>query len=47
MASRRTAKAMRQLRFRGTGPKFRKIGGRVLISTEDLAEWLKGTEAAP
>ena len=41
--ARRTPKALRQLRSRGLGPRFRKIDGRLLVSAEDLAAWLNGT----
>jgi hypothetical protein len=45
--ARRTPKALRQLRARGLGPKFRKIDGRLLVTAEDLATWLTGTDTAP
>lgn len=44
--SRRTDKAMYQLRSRGLGPRFRKVDGRLLVSAEDLNRWLLGDEAA-
>lgn len=42
--ARRTPKAMRQLRHVGRGPRFRKIGGRVLVDEDELARWLAGIE---
>lgn len=41
--SRRTEKAMRQLRVKGRGPNFRNIDGRLLVSEADLADWLNAT----
>jgi hypothetical protein len=43
--ARRTPKAMRQLRARGLGPNFRKVDGRLLVSADDLAAWLNGTDS--
>ena len=40
--ARRSPKAMRQLRVKGRGPKFRNVDGRLLVTEDDLAEWLKG-----
>ena len=40
--SRRTDKALRQLRARGKGPKFRKVDGRLVVSDDDLQDWLAG-----
>lgn len=36
----RTPKAMRNLRARGRGPKFRNVDGRLLVTEADLADWL-------
>ena len=41
--SRRTEKALRQLRIKGRGPNFRNIDGRLLVSETDLADWLNAT----
>ena len=42
----RTGKAMRQLRARGRGPKFRNIDGRLLVSEDDLADWIASHDDA-
>jgi hypothetical protein len=43
--SKRTEKAMRQLRAHGRGPRVRNIDGRLLITEADLVEWLQGDDA--
>jgi len=48
----RSEKAMRQLRSRrlageDAGPRFRKIGGRVMIAPADLQEWIDGDREPP
>ena len=43
--SKRTTKALRQLRARGRGPRFRNVDGRLLCTAEDLAAWLNGYTA--
>jgi hypothetical protein len=40
--ARRTPTAMRQLRIKGRGPRFRKVDGRLLVSASDLHNWLNG-----
>ena len=45
--ARTTAKALRQLRYRGRGPRVRKVEGRLLISDPDLASWLAGDDPSP
>jgi hypothetical protein len=40
--AKRTEKAMRQLRARGQGPRFRKVDGRLLVTEAELAAWLAG-----
>jgi hypothetical protein len=42
--SRRSVEAMRQLRIKGRGPKFRKVDGRLLVRDDDLQAWLLGDE---
>ena len=42
--SRRSVLAMRQLRTRTRGPKFRKVDGRLLVSDDDLQTWLRGDD---
>jgi hypothetical protein len=44
--AKRTPKAIRQLRARGLGPKFRKVDGRLLTDEVEVARWLSGDEAA-
>lgn len=44
--ARRTEKAMRQLRYRGLGPNFRRVDGRLLVSRADLEQWLAGESTA-
>ena len=38
--AKRTGKAMRQLRARGRGPRFRNIDGRLLVTEQELARWI-------
>lgn len=40
--ARRTEKALRELRARGRGPRFRKVDGRLIVSEDDLQAWLAG-----
>jgi hypothetical protein len=40
--ARRTPLAMRQLRVKGRGPRFRKIDGRLVVASSDLQAWLRG-----
>jgi hypothetical protein len=40
--AKRTSMALRQLRHKGKGPKFRKVDGRLLVSEADLHRWLSG-----
>jgi Helix-turn-helix domain len=42
--SRRSTTAMRQLRVKGKGPRFRKIDGRLLVSASELQRWLNGED---
>jgi hypothetical protein len=44
--ARRSVNAMRQLRIKGLGPKFRKVDGRLLVSGTDLERWLRGETVA-
>ena len=41
--SRRSERALYQLRGKGRGPKFKNIDGRLLVSEADLADWLNGS----
>lgn len=43
--AKRTPKAIRQLRARGLGPKFRKVNGRLLTDEDEVARWLAGDES--
>jgi hypothetical protein len=36
----RTGKAMRQLRARGRGPRFRNVDGKLLTTEAELARWI-------
>ena len=38
----RTPNALRILVHRGRGPRFRLVGGRLLVSASDLDRWLDG-----
>jgi hypothetical protein len=42
--ARRTPTALRQLRVKGRGPRFRKVDGRLLVSGSELRRWLSGGE---
>jgi hypothetical protein len=42
--AKRSEAALRQLRHKGKGPKFRKVDGRLLISEADLNRWLSGED---
>jgi hypothetical protein len=42
--AKRTPMALRQLRHKGKGPKFRKVDGRLLVSEADLHRWLSGED---
>jgi hypothetical protein len=42
--AKRTEMALRQLRHKGKGPKFRKVDGRLLVSEADLHRWLSGED---
>jgi hypothetical protein len=43
--ARRTVIAMRQLRVKGKGPRFRKVDGRLLVSSSELRRWLNGEDS--
>jgi hypothetical protein len=38
----RSPNALRVLRTKGKGPRFRKVDGRLLVSRSDLTAWLSG-----
>ena len=40
--AKRSVNAMRQLRIKGRGPRFRKVDGRLMVSDSDLQCWLRG-----
>lgn len=40
--AKRTPQALRMLRHKGKGPKFRKVDGRLLVSEAELHRWLSG-----
>jgi hypothetical protein len=42
----RSSKAIRRLRARGRGPRFRWVDGRLVVDENDLAAWLAGDTAA-
>jgi Helix-turn-helix domain len=42
--ARRSEKALRQLIYRGRGPRVRRIGGRVFILESDLRAWILGDD---
>lgn len=44
LIAKRTPKAIRQLRARGLGPKFRKVNGRLLTDEDEVARWLAGED---
>jgi hypothetical protein len=42
----RTENALRQLRTKGKGPRFRKVDGRLLVAGSDLERYLRGEAAS-
>jgi hypothetical protein len=46
VVSRRSTNALRQLRVKGRGPKFRKVDGRLVVSATELRRWLGGESTA-
>lgn len=42
----RSVTALRQLRYKGKGPRFHKVDGRLVTSSDDLAAWMRGEEAS-
>lgn len=41
------ARRLQQLRFRGLGPAFRKLGASVRYAPEDVQAWLDGCKVVP
>jgi hypothetical protein len=46
LIAKRSPLALRMLRFKGRGPNFRKVDGRLRVSIEDLDLWLSGDSGA-